>query len=779
MSLRLRLVVFIVATIAAIQAFTAALVYDVARDTSLATGRQQLSQAAEAFMLQLEDASARVADTVHVLSLDFALRTAIAQRDRDTVLSALRNHGRRVGAARMMLLDVDGGVVADTGDAPLPADAALSPELIDRAMERPASTVSAWDGRAYWTVVVPVFAPALTGLIAASIPIDDALLARMQRQSALPQAIELAARDGDGRWQVVAGGQRRAGLVAHAQDWIAADAPEPHLVDLDGNEYLALAAMLGDATAPRPVAVLMGYSVDDALAPYRAVAPAWASLLVLGVLVGLAGALLFARGVSRPLDRLVARARGIAAGDYTVPPARREPREVAELAAAFTGMGQAIAEREEHIRHQADHDATTSLPNRASFEAEVARHLAHDAAGGGALLMIALARLPEIVKTMGHGLGDRVMREAARRLATPAASASLARVTDGAFALWLPGGDRDAAIALAFRVLDALGAPHVEADLAVDLAPAAGIALAPFHGREASTLLQRAEVALIATLGSDDPVAVYDPATDPHRPDRLSLMADLREAIDHDHLHLQFQPKLGLAHGTIGDVECLVRWRHPRLGALAPDAFIALAEETGNMRRLTRWVLAAAIAQARAWMLRGLDLRVAVNLSARDLDDADLPRRVGELLTVHALAPSRLVLEVTESAVMRHPDAALPVLQRLAGMGIELAIDDFGVGQASFAYLRRLPVRELKIDKVFVLTLATREDDQAIVDAIVALGHRLGHRVTAEGVEDAATLAHLARIGCDHAQGFHIARPLDAADLERFLASRAAEGDAR
>jgi EAL domain-containing protein (putative c-di-GMP-specific phosphodiesterase class I) len=361
------------------------------------------------------------------------------------------------------------------------------------------------------------------------------------------------------------------------------------------------------------------------------------------------------------------------------------------------------------------------------------------------------------------------MHDAGGRLRPFAARGFVARATDAQFSVWLDGTGKADAIAVAFRILDALGLPYQEADLSIDTAPAIGIALCPQHGSEASALLRRAEVALIAALDSADPVAVYDPTTDPHRPERLTLMSDLREALDRNDLRLHYQPKLNLADRRIDSVEALVRWDHPQRGSVPPDTFVALAEKTGNVRRLTRWVLARSIAQAQEWAARGYVLRVAVNLSARDLDDAELPRRIGDLLSLHGVSPHSIVLELTESAVMGEPELAVQVLKRLADMGIELAIDDFGVGQSSFAYLRRLPVREIKIDRLFTQRLGEDAGDRTLVRSIVELGHRLGYRVTAEGVETRAALEYLGDIGCDHAQGFYVARALAADVVERLF----------
>jgi diguanylate cyclase (GGDEF)-like protein len=772
MSFRLRLASFLVASLAILQILTAILVYEVTRRQLIVQGEQELVVASKAFARQLDDVSTRVADNVQVLTLDFALRSAIAQRDRATLLSALRNHGRRVGATRMLLVDLNGSVQvdtnqADTSEASPPLQNFPFADLTSAALDRPAAAVAAWDGRAYWIVVVPVSAPALIGLIAAAIPVDDAFLAHLQEQSTLPSTIELAAQAADGRWNILARGSDRVDLAARV---ISAQIDVPMLTEFDGREYVALATRLNSSKSSAPIIAVLGYSLDDALRPYRSVASAWAILLALGLVFGLIAAFIIARGVSRPVEALAATARRIAAGDYSPSAPIRQRGEIGELAAAFANMAQAIGEREERIRFQSGHDAATGLPNRVSAEATIQQQLDAQPRMRGALLMVALARLPEITKTMGHAISDRLMRNAGERIRQPADKALVARATDIEFLVWMRDAEQAAAIALAFRILDVLGEPYQEADLAIDVAPAVGIALCPQHGAQASVLLQRAEVALFGALGSEEPVAVYDPIADPHRPERLSLMSDLREALDHDQMQLHYQPKLNLATGVIDGAEGLVRWVHPKLGSIAPDAFIGLAEETGNIRRLTRWVLAAGIANAREWAISGKRLRLSLNLSARDLEDVDLPRRIGELLAVHAVAPETILLEITESAVMGKPEAAIRVLRRLADQGIDLAIDDFGVGQSSFAYLRRLPVRELKIDKSFLVRLAQGAEDRTIVGSIVELGHRLGYRVTAEGVTDQTTLDYLGEIGCDHAQGFFIAHAMPAGAFDAFLA---------
>ncbi|RNF86500.1 putative bifunctional diguanylate cyclase/phosphodiesterase [Montanilutibacter psychrotolerans] len=768
MGFRFRLASFFVVALILVQGLTGVLVYQVTRHELIGEGQRQLQESAQSFAHQFQDMSDRAAASVQVLALDFALRSAVAQRDEATLTSALRNHGRRVGATQMLVIGVDGRVEVDTAGQLAAGTPFPHADLVERALQAPAAATVTWKQRAYWMVVVPVFAPDLVGYIGAAIPVDDRVLARLQQQSALPDSIELAAADASGRLVVLARGRDPSQLAVP----LAARGSlptAPVVVDVGGREFVSQAVWLRGARHSPRVAAVLGFSVDEALRPYRPVAAAWAGLLAFGLTVGLVCAWLIARSVSRPIEELAALARRIASGDYSPPEAPARTDELGQLANAFGNMAHAIREREARILHQAGHDHVTGLPNRAYTETAIQHALAARPDGTAALLMLGLGRLPEIIKTLGHVVSDRLMHEAGVRLQQPADSGLVARATDTQLSIFLPGAGRGEAIEVAHRIVEALGEPYREADLTLDFAPAVGIALAPQHGTDASGLLRRAEVAMLGALHSDDPTALYDPSTDPHRPERLSLMADLRHALENEGISLHYQPKLNLREGRIDSAEGLIRWRHPIVGPVAPDAFIALAEETGNIRRVTRWALGAGIAQAGRWKAEGHAVRLSINVSARDLDSPDLPARINELLRVHAVAPAQIVLEITESAIMGKPEAAIAVLRRLADDGIDLAIDDFGVGQSSFAYLRRLPVRELKIDKTFITHLAHSREDRIIVSSIVELGHHLGYRVTAEGVDDAAALDYLREIGCDHAQGYLIAPPLAVDDFGRLL----------
>ena len=754
MRFRTKLTLFLIATLLAIQASTGFATYSLIRRILIEDRVQRLIVAADQFTRQLHEMERQMAAGIRVLTLDFALRQAIAEHDHATVVSTLRNHGARVGASRMMLVEMDGTISADTarltGRFPYPD--LLEPAIVQGSV----AIVAVMAERPVWLVVVPVLAPVPIAYVVASLPLDDELLLRLRSLAGLPPSTGLAIGGPDG-WRVAAG-PIDADLVAQLPPGVGLSSV-PRLIRQPAGETIFLARSLQSAPGGPLVAAVMAFPLSEALHPYRGLILVVVLGLSVGLVAAVAGAWLISRGVARPLELLARHTSRIAAGDYVAPPAANRRDEIGLLSTALGNMTRAIAEREEHIRHQATHDPITELPNRSSLSQTI------DAIVGrapAAVIGVELPHLQEIANTVGRDLAERIMCDAAQRLATLSSDAPLGCVGERSFALLSANSGAESALAMAGRIIELFDQPYREGDLTIDTTAAVGIALAPEHGRASALLLRRAEVALQAAQRSDQRVSLYHAETDPHRPELLSLMSELRRGLQQGDLQLFYQPKLALATGQIAGSEALVRWTHPTRGVIPPDAFIPLAEETGNIQHLTRWALRTGIAQAAEWHRTGSVSRISINLSVRDLADVELPRRVAALLSEHDLPADALVLEVTESAIMGEPDAAIAVLRRLVEQGIALAIDDFGVGQSSLAYLRRLPVSELKIDKTFVQNLARRADDRVIVQSVIELGHRMGYRVTAEGVEDERSLDLLRSYGCDEAQGYVISRPLPA-----------------
>jgi len=424
------------------------------------------------------------------------------------------------------------------------------------------------------------------------------------------------------------------------------------------------------------------------------------------------------------------------------------------------------------LRHQATHDALTELPNRVLLQDRLTQALA-DAARDAtpiALLLLDLDRFKEINDTLGHHVGDQLLQRIGPRVLELLRGAdTMARLGGDEFAVLLPGAEEAAATALATEILAALAVPFMLEGQSLDVGASIGIALAPAHGDDAATLLRHADVAMYVAKRGHQGHAVYDPAQDGNNPLRLGLMGELRAAIAQGELLLHYQSKLDHTSGRVSGVEALLRWPHPVHGLIAPDQFIPLAEQTGLIAPLTWWVLETALAQCQTWARAGLLLGVAVNLSARTLHDLALPARIAALLATYGVPAGLLTLEVTESALMADPTRALNVLTQLAEQGVCLAIDDFGTGYSSLAYLKRLPVHQLKIDRSFIQHLVEGGADAAIVASTIGLGHHLGLRVVAEGVETAEAWQLLAASGCDVSQGYHLSRPVTATELERWL----------
>lgn len=427
---------------------------------------------------------------------------------------------------------------------------------------------------------------------------------------------------------------------------------------------------------------------------------------------------------------------------------------------------------EQTVQHLAYHDVLTGLPNRNLFYDRLQQAIlaGQRETEPVALLLMDLDRFKEINDTLGHHHGDRLLQLMGERLqGVLRESDTVARLGGDEFSLLLPATDEVGAKMSAQKILSALDEPFVLENLTLDVKTSIGIALFPDHGQDADTLMRQADVAMYAAKQTRNHYTVYDPKYDQHSPHRLSLMGELHYAIDRNELILHYQPKVHLKSGRIVGVEALVRWGHPSHGLLMPNQFIPLAEQSGLIKPLTLWVISTALRQCRIWRAAGWDLRMAVNLSARSLQDSELAEQIIETVKMNSLPADRLQLEITESAIMTEPGRAMDILSRMKEAGIGVSIDDFGTGYSSLSYLKKLPVNELKIDKSFVTEMVKNKDDAVIVLSTIDLTHNLGLSVVAEGVEDKKTMERLLELGCDAAQGYYMGKPSSAEDLARWL----------
>jgi diguanylate cyclase (GGDEF)-like protein len=425
--------------------------------------------------------------------------------------------------------------------------------------------------------------------------------------------------------------------------------------------------------------------------------------------------------------------------------------------------------------HPAQHDALTGLGHRGLGYARLEAALEAGRSTGKVLVvaMLDLERFQALNAALGYGVGDRVLQQVAQRLARSiGAHDTAARFGSDEFFVLLIRQDRETALRDLRTLEDLLGQEVALEGLRIPIRVRVGMALSPEHGVDAATLLRRADLALQQAKDSRSTRVLYELGQDERQLRRLTIVHALRDAVTGRQLRLEYQPKLELRSGVISQVEALLRWRHPAIGAMPPDEFIPLAEQSGQIQALTRWVLDEVLRQARAWSDDGLPLGIAVNLSALDLSALDLPGVVATLLERHGVEPRRITLEITESALMHHPGEALGVLQRLKALGVRLALDDFGVGFSSLSRLRTLPMDELKIDRSFVLGLREGTTEAALVQSIIELGHRLSLRVVAEGVEAPEALRVLEGFGCDAVQGYLVSAPLASERLVALCRAR-------
>jgi len=390
-----------------------------------------------------------------------------------------------------------------------------------------------------------------------------------------------------------------------------------------------------------------------------------------------------------------------------------------------------------------------------------------------AVLMLDLDRFKHVNDVLGHDTGDQLLQLVGQRLRRLIFDPrnTVARLSGDEFAVLLRQGDQAQAKAVARTILDRLDAPLMLNGQTVDLGAGIGIAVYPEHASDGAELIRRAEVAMYKAKQTHLGHIVFRPELDMRSDEALSLLGELRRAIEHHELRLFLQPKVCMASGMVKGAEALVRWQHPSRGMVPPMKFIPFAEQTGFIRQITYWLLEESARIWRQWADNGVKLDLSVNLSARDLIDSDLPAHLNRLLVLHGVPPEHLCLEITESAIMDDPNHALQTLEQFHFMGVKMAIDDFGTGYSSLAYLKRLPVDELKIDKSFVMNMEHDSQDEKIVRSVIDLAHNMGLRVVAEGLEDRHAWERLGALHCDLAQGYWIAKPMPSDQFLEWLST--------
>ncbi|KTT32780.1 diguanylate cyclase [Pseudomonas oryzihabitans] len=720
----------------------------------------QLDTGARVFRQVLDSRCRRLSDAVRVLAADFGFRDAVANGDVPTLRSVLANHGARVGADDTYLLDLDGRLIASTVAAHSQGERLPAPTTAGND----GSCVVAGPGLPLLRVTVPVRAPLPIAQVVMTFAMDQAMAEEFRSLINLDVVF-------------LGGASAMASTLPFEQSrlLVQATAGAPTVGDtwqvtLAGHFYQVKRLTLGASDSP--VCIYLLRSLDVALAEFEPLLRQLALIAGGALLAALLGALLLARNLAQPLRQLSVVSWRIGQGDYSVKVDVQRRDEFGRLGRVLEEMRQGIAEREQRLNHNALHDPLTGLPNRMLAEERLRVFIATQSQVS--LLYLGLDDFQAINESAGVAGGDQILKVVAERAQILLAGRGcVSRPVGDEFLVQVCRMSLEGAVGLADELRLLLAEPIEWEGQVFRLSCRIGVTEYPRHSADASVLIERARSAMLDAGQLPDRLRVYDEGRDAAQQRRLQLVHDLPLAGERGELMLVFQPKVALRGDGSPQAEVLLRWRHAELGMISPGEFIPLAERSGSMSGLTRWVIQAAIRQLALWQAEGREVKVSLNVSAVDLADNQLPERVIRWLDEAGVSARQLTFEITESAIMADPESAIALLKRLSVMGIRLSVDDYGTGQASLAHLKRLPVDELKIDQSFIRELEPGNDDAVIVRSTIEMGHNLGLEVVAEGVEEGRTLALLRSWGCDVIQGYYISRPVPAGEFEAWMERQA------
>lgn len=694
--------------------------------------------------------ASQLADGAKVLSRDFGFREAFASSDAPTVESALTNLRNRLALDRAFIVSADGTLTGapDIGEA---AASDLWYALDGGAI----SGVLRIGGTPYQAVAEPIMAPQLVGWVVFAEKLDRREMASLESLASIPLSATVLSRQQGAPWQSTDAGKADARLAAFADS----KSVQPRPLKTGKGEAVALSRPLKVMGDKADAVLVLRYPLDLAMAPYRSllITLVFVGLLGLGLLV--AGSWLLARSITRPISALDAAARRLRDGEEAHVEVETDD-EIGRLAESFNAMASGIREREGRITAMALTDQETALPNRRALEAAIAEA----DPDGLYVAVIGVDRFPQVRAAVGYRLASEMLRQLALRMAQLRPGDMTARLSSERLALMFRAEDAGSALRQLEMLVVSLARPVQVDGQPIDVGLNAGLAaVADSHPAAPA---ERASIALDQARAGHRPAALFDAETYGDPASKLSLMSDMLAALANGEIAMAYQPKHDTRAGAITGVEALVRWNHPTRGFVRPDMFVELAEETGHIRALTVWTLDQALRDQAALRLAGHDLMVSVNLSGRMLAD---PEFAAEAIDMIARAQGRICLEITETAVIAHPETAHGIIDRFRAAGIKISIDDYGSGLSSLAYLKQIRADELKIDKEFILTLDRSARDALLVKSTIDLAHSLGLQIVAEGVETAESLAILTGMGCDLAQGYFIARPMPLTKVVEFL----------
>jgi diguanylate cyclase (GGDEF)-like protein len=753
-SLRIRLILLLLGLLSFMAVAIGVATLSAMKRDSYSQAQQSLSVASKVFQQALANRSDQLSTSVRIVASDFGFRRAVATSEQETIVSVLENHGGRIQANVSVLLSPSGELLASTQQQISKAQISILYKEMKQSGRDSFADIVLFGDDAYQLVVMPVKAPQLIAWVGMGFLLDQNLATQIKGVTDLDISFS---RVTPGKPLLLATTlqqqlpEEAMNSASSDENLVFDDVIPPYLtqsVALDSQQQLF--AFLHLSTARWRDNYLQARS----------------QLMIifgLGLSLALVLAYLVARSITQPLRQLTDFARQVGQGLRASAPLIHKG-EVGVLSQTLTKMQQDILQREQQILFQSQHDSLTGLANRSYVEQQLPSLLLQSELQ---LLLINIKDFKHINDTFGYQNGDLLLQQLANRLKkSPKTPLLLARLGGDEFLMLL---QNNLAVAELPRLQSELAQEFKLGDSSMNLTLALAFYASESTAVSANDALRRADIAMVHAKTRHDHIAVYQTGQDESHQRELTILRDLPLSLKSGQMFVVYQPKVKLDQQLCHSAEALIRWQHPELGFIPPDEFIRLAEHSGLIGLVTDWMIEQVMSQLAQWQRQQITMKVAINLSANDLLNPDLPTQMRNRLQHFQLPAATLALEVTEGAVMQDPAQVISVLTKLRDMGIELAIDDFGTGQSSLAYLKQLPVHEVKIDRAFIKDIEHNQNDELIVQATTQLAHGLGLLVTAEGLENAAGLLKLQQHGVDTVQGYFFSKPLPAAAFEQWL----------
>ena len=720
------------------------------------------------FLNLLEQNGQSLTQAAKILATDYGFRQAIGSNDFETILSAVNNHQSRINADIAFFYSNQQSKLIASGRVSEPEAHDLIYKLIESASNGGADrSYIILKKQPYQLVAVPVKAPITIGWIVMGFEINNKLAENLHSLSNLE--VTFISAISNQQWVSTAstlGADAGKVLIPHLKSYIR-EKKQYDEISVNKVNYGSRYVKVHD-----DIYVMLQQSIDEATAPYKTLQLNLFILTLIGASAFVAGIYYVSNLITRPIRSLANSAQALEQGNYVELDTSRKD-ELGQLSKAFNNMSSAIVQREKKITQLAFNDSLTKLPNRLAFMQRIEKAITDRKANLSSftILVMDINRFKQMNNILGHDQCNIVLINVANRLSKSIRLEDdfIARLGGDEFAVLLANTHSKQASQIALKLVEGLEVPIPINEQSVDISTGFGIANYPEHADTPEQLMNRAEMAMYIAKSQNLACVIFDAKYDASSQINLSMASNLKQAIIKNHLLLYVQPKVQFDTHEVTAVEALIRWRDPEKGFIFPDEFIPFAEQTGMIREITQWILHESAKFSQSCKASGHAITVAVNISARDLIDHDLPSKITSILKKFELSTHDISLEITESSIMDDPTRANLTLDNLHKMGIQLAIDDFGTGHSSLSYLKNLPVSELKIDKSFVLNIEENMNDKMIVQSTIALGHSLGIKVVAEGIENQAVWEILANMGCDYGQGYLMAKPIPAGDFMAWL----------